>query len=227
MCPCAWIQTESSVCGPVFTLLTVCLQFAFQFGSSFHVLGSSCTMCFQAGHSYLVHGSNMKGNLCRLVVWFQSAYILLSVWLQFPCACFQFACRLLPAWSQCDCAWLQCCKQWCVGLWLACSLLTVCFQLGHSLLVFGSSFKPCVCGPGLSLMTVCFQLGHSLLVPVYFVCGLVTWLQSAYSLLLAWSHFAGAWVQCESIGLCVCGLPSLCLQVASIFVKICLCLYTV
>ena len=150
------------------------------------------------------------------------------------CVCV-WACGLASIWKQCS-----------VVLWLAYSVLTVCFQLYHSLLVFGSRLKPCVGGPVLSLMTVCFQLGHSLLVLGSSVisngCVLMAWCQLVYCLLPTWSHFACAWVQLESNCMWACGLVSICshhafslapvsmcllsgcLHAASSLVTVCLCL---
>ena len=54
------------------------------------------TVCFQLGQTLLVLGSNLKEIVCGLVAWFPSAYIVLSVWLQFPCAWFQVASSLVP-----------------------------------------------------------------------------------------------------------------------------------
>ena len=104
-------------------------------------------------------------------------------------------------------------------MWDGCSLLAVCFYLGHALL-----------GLGFSVPTACFHMCQSLLVPVYSLRAhsgvTVACCQLACNLLPAWSQRTCAWTQCESMFVWACGLVSVCLESVSSLVTLCLCLGT-
>ena len=190
-----------------FELLTVCCQV----GSSVPALALSVlTCCSQLGHNVIGLVLNLKAIVCGLVDCFQFAYSLLfslvtvSLCLQlvsnhvFVCLasiCWQFASSLGTV-------------SMCLGpMWLGFSLLAVCFQLGHTLLVLGSSLKANVCG----LVALC-PFAHSML-PVWLQCQCVC-SQVACRLLPAWPQCACAWIEFERDCVWACGLLAVCLKIA-------------